>query len=137
MLLWTGVRIIIHAIYLVTFMPELRLHTDGCPGNHVLRAALVLYEDTGFDFCYESYSVASGVCWFWCVCRFAKICNNVKHVRTFRSAEAAKVARVQRRHVRSSSGTVSSSPLTRWASLRVEVWRLGVEAVRRINKYIK
>lgn len=42
MLRWTGVRIIIHAIYLVTFVPELSLHTEWCPGNHVLWAALVL-----------------------------------------------------------------------------------------------
>lgn len=46
------------------------------------------------------------------------------------------MARLQR-HVQPSSGTVSSSPLTRRASLRVEVWTLAVEAVRRINKYIK
>lgn len=38
MLLWPRVRIIIHAIYLVTSMPELSLHTEWCPGNHVLWA---------------------------------------------------------------------------------------------------
>lgn len=42
MLLWPRVRIIIRAIYLVTSLPELSLHTEWCPGNHVLWAALVL-----------------------------------------------------------------------------------------------
>lgn len=40
--LWTRVRIIIRAIYRVTLVPELSLHPERCPGNHVLWAALVL-----------------------------------------------------------------------------------------------
>lgn len=40
------------------------LQTALCPGNYVLWATLVFFAE--YDFHYESYSVALGVCCYWC-----------------------------------------------------------------------